>query len=123
MAMCYDLPFISFEDLLNLLEEMVKDVCKRVADQHLDLLNHARMLNHSTWPDDMPESKEDCPMFEVPTEAFVRMTHEDAIKFCNENGIKNVIENDDGSVEEREFKEGEDISEAPERVQRRRGYF
>merc|ERR1719476_1026696 len=43
------------------------------------------------------------------------MTHEDAINFCNEHGILNVIEHDDGKVEERAFLPGEDISEAPER--------
>eukprot|EP00484_Ammonia_sp_Unknown_P030035 CAMPEP_0197024996 /NCGR_PEP_ID=MMETSP1384-20130603/5445_1 /TAXON_ID=29189 /ORGANISM="Ammonia sp." /LENGTH=584 /DNA_ID=CAMNT_0042453473 /DNA_START=137 /DNA_END=1888 /DNA_ORIENTATION=- len=110
-----ELPFLTFEQLLDLLEEMVKSVCKRVADQHLDLLNHARKLNHPTWPKDMPEAKEECPDFVVPTGKFVRMTHADAIKFCNENGIKNVIEHEDGRIEEREFKDGEDISEAPER--------
>eukprot|EP01083_Nonionella_stella_P193167 713705_1 len=110
-----EMSFISFDDLLDMLEEMVRDVCRRVADKHLDLLNHGRMLNHSTWPKDMPEAKEECPMFAVPEEKFVRMTHEDAIKFCNEHGIKNVIEHDDGTIEERAFKEGEDISEAPER--------
>lgn len=112
-----EMPFLTFEQLLNLLEEMVKDVCKRVAEKHIDLLNHGRKINHSTWPNDMPEAKEDINKidFKVPTEDFVRLTHADAIKFCNENGIKNVIENDDGTTYEREFKDGEDISEAPER--------
>jgi len=110
-----EMPFLTFGELLDMLEEMVKDVCRRICAEHLDLLNHGRRLNHSTWPDSMDEAKEECPDFVPPTEDFVRMTHEEAIKFCNEHGIKNVIEHDDGRVEEREFLEGEDISEAPER--------
>jgi len=111
-----ELPFLTFGELLDLLEEMVKDVCRRVAREHLDLLNHARQLNHATWPSDSAEAKEEsAPAFEVPEVEFVRMTHEEAIEFCNAKGIKNVIEHDDGRVEEREFRKGEDISEAPER--------
>ena len=110
-----EMPFLTFEELLDMLEDMVKDVCKRVADKHIDLLNHGRKVNHSTWPDDMPEAKEECPDFVVPTEKFVRLTHAEAIKYCNKHGIKNIIEHDDGTIEEREFKDGEDISEAPER--------
>ena len=110
-----EMPFLTFGELLDMLEEMVKDVCRRIADQHLDLLNHGRRLNHSTWPDSMDEAKEECPDFVPPTEDFVRMTHEEAIAFCNEHGIMNVIEHEDGKVEERPFLSGEDISEAPER--------
>jgi len=110
-----ELPFLTFGELLDLLEEMVKDVCRRVATKHLDLLNHGRQLNHSTWPKELIESKEECSDFVVPEGDFVRMTHEDAIKYCNDKGIKNVIEHEDGKVEEREFRKGEDISEAPER--------
>merc|ERR1719361_1759282 len=34
-----EMPFLTFGELLDMLEEMVKDVCKRIVDQHLDLLN------------------------------------------------------------------------------------
>merc|ERR1712087_703008 len=80
-----ELPFLTFGELLDLLEDMVKDVCRRVADEHLDLLNHGRQLNHSTWPDSMPEANEECPDFVPRTEDFVRMPHEDAINYCNEH--------------------------------------
>lgn len=111
-----ELPFLTFGELLDLLERMVKSVCRKVAEEHGELLDHGRQLNHPTWPSETAESKEkECPAFEIPEGEFVRMTHEDAIAFCNEKGIKNVIEHEDGRIEEREFRKGEDISEAPER--------
>merc|ERR1719486_147117 len=56
-----ELPFLCFGELLDFLERMVKDVCTRVAGEHLELLNHARQLNHATWPSDTAEAKETCP--------------------------------------------------------------
>eukprot|EP00485_Elphidium_margaritaceum_P009378 CAMPEP_0202699622 /NCGR_PEP_ID=MMETSP1385-20130828/12845_1 /ASSEMBLY_ACC=CAM_ASM_000861 /TAXON_ID=933848 /ORGANISM="Elphidium margaritaceum" /LENGTH=583 /DNA_ID=CAMNT_0049356601 /DNA_START=41 /DNA_END=1789 /DNA_ORIENTATION=- len=111
-----ELPFIAFGDLLDLLEDMVTSVCRSVCAQHAELLNHARRLNHCTWPSDTPEAKEECPDFVPPSEKFVRLTHAEAIAFCNQHGIKNVIKDEnDNVIEEREFRDGEDISEAPER--------
>jgi asparaginyl-tRNA synthetase len=87
-----EMPFIKFEDLLDFVEDMVVDVSKRVQAQHGDLLG---FLN---------------PDFKLPEKPFVRMTHADAIRYCNEHQIYKDEE------KKLTFQEGEDISEAPERA-------
>ncbi|KAJ2807987.1 asparagine--tRNA ligase [Coemansia guatemalensis] len=87
-----EIPFITFEDLLDGIEEMVKDVVARVwaepaARAMIEQLN---------------------PKFSPPTEPFVRMRYADAIKWLNEHGIKRE---EDG----KDFEFGDDIPEAPER--------
>jgi len=83
-------PFISFDDLLDRLEDLVCDTVERV-------------LKH-------PEAHllfEVNPDFKVPKKPFMRMDYKDAITYLKENDIKK----DDGTF----YEFGEDIPEAPER--------
>ncbi|XP_077291345.1 asparagine--tRNA ligase [Arctopsyche grandis] len=83
-------PFISYEDLLNRLEDLVVDVVERVLASPIgDLVLE---LN---------------PDFQVPKKPFKRMDYTDAIKYLKENNITK----DDGSF----YEFGEDIPEMPER--------
>nr|BAN37679.1 asparaginyl-tRNA synthetase, putative [Entamoeba histolytica] len=83
-----ELPFISFEDLLNHLEDLVCTVIDNVMAVHGDKI---RKMN---------------PHLKLPTRPFKRMTYADAIKYCNDHGILN---------KDKPFEYGEDISEKPER--------
>jgi len=85
-----EMPFIKFEDLLNTLEDMVVDVCERVIKNHGDLL---RQMN---------------PKFVAPKKPFIRMTHREAIEYCNKNKIYKNEKNET-------FTNREDIPEKPER--------
>jgi len=85
-----EMPFITFDDLLNTLEDMVVDVCDRVVKKHGDLL---KMLN---------------PKFDAPKKPFMRMTHRQAIEYCNEHKIYKEKEN-------KPYTNREDIPEKPER--------
>nr|CAG4646116.1 EOG090X030S [Macrothrix elegans] len=83
-------PFISFDDLLDRLEDLVVDVSQRVmSSPYADLV---RELN---------------PNFEVPKKPFKRMNYSEAIEYLKENNITK----DDGSF----YEFGEDIPEMPER--------
>jgi len=83
-------PFISFDDLLNRLEDLVCDVVKRVLDSPYGEIVH--QLN---------------PDFKPPTKPFLRMNYADAIKYLKEHNITK----EDGSF----YEFGEDIPEQPER--------
>jgi asparaginyl-tRNA synthetase len=87
-----ELPFINFDDLLDNLEDMVVDVCERVSSKHGEML---KFMN---------------PDFVVPKKPFLRMTHEDAIDYCNEHGIFKDEE------KKTKFEYGDDITEMPERA-------
>jgi len=84
--------FLSFEELLNILEDMVVDVAERVLAKAPDMLN---FLN---------------PKFTVPKRPFMRMNYADAVKFCRDHDIYK----DDEKKEHFEF--GDDIPEKPERA-------
>eukprot|EP01113_Clastostelium_recurvatum_P013689 TRINITY_DN1730_c0_g1_i2.p1 TRINITY_DN1730_c0_g1~~TRINITY_DN1730_c0_g1_i2.p1 ORF type:complete len:651 (+),score=200.23 TRINITY_DN1730_c0_g1_i2:79-2031(+) len=84
-------PFITFEDLLNTIEELVVDTCERIEKEAGDLL---RSVN---------------PNFKVPKRPFKRLSYTEAIDFCREHKILNP-------KTEADFVFGEDISEAPERA-------
>lgn len=72
-------PFISFDDLLDRLEDLVVDVCERVmASPYANLVLE---LN---------------PTFVVPKKPFRRMNYSEAIIYLKENGITK----DDGSFYE-----------------------
>lgn len=63
-------PFISFDDLLDRLEDMVCDVVDRVLDSpYADIVKD---LN---------------PNFQRPTKPFLRMNYSDAIKWLKENNV------------------------------------
>ncbi|XP_033097028.1 asparagine--tRNA ligase, cytoplasmic-like [Anneissia japonica] len=83
-------PFITFDDLLDRIEDLVCDVAERVMKT--------------------PEAeyiKELHPDFAVPKRPFKRMDYADAIKYLKENDIKK----EDGTY----YEFGEDIPEMPER--------
>ncbi|XP_055919075.1 asparagine--tRNA ligase, cytoplasmic [Eupeodes corollae] len=83
-------PFISFDDLLDRLEDLICDVVDRVLaspDGHI-----VKELN---------------PNFIPPKRPFKRMNYADAIKWLKENNVTK----DDGTF----YEFGEDIPEAPER--------
>ncbi|KAI2651666.1 Asparagine--tRNA ligase, cytoplasmic [Labeo rohita] len=84
-------PFISYEDLLNRLEDLVCDVVDRV------LKSPAAQLLYDLNPD-----------FKPPKRPFKRMNYTDAIVWLKEHNIKK----DDGTF----YEFGEDIPEAPERL-------
>lgn len=83
-------PFISFDDLLDRLEDLVVDVVDRVLK--------------SPWGHLVKELN---PDFVTPKRPFRRMNYADAIVWLKENNVTK----DDGSF----YEFGEDIPEAPER--------
>lgn len=83
-------PFITFDDLLDRLEDMVCDVVDRVLDSPCGEI--VRELN---------------PDFQRPTKPFLRMNYTDAIKWLKENNVTK----EDGTF----YEFGEDIPEMPER--------
>ncbi|XP_057365804.1 asparagine--tRNA ligase, cytoplasmic-like [Daphnia carinata] len=83
-------PFISFDDLLDRLEDLVVDVSERVMAS--PFANLVLELN---------------PNFVVPKKPFRRMNYSEAIVYLKENGITK----EDGSF----YEFGEDIPEMPER--------
>nr|QBH73676.1 aspartyl-tRNA synthetase [Franklinothrips vespiformis] len=83
-------PFISFNDLLDRLEDLVCDVVDRVINSP-----HGEIIQELN------------PGFKPPTRPFLRMNYSDAIKYLKENNITK----EDGSF----YEFGEDIPEMPER--------
>ncbi|XP_039291691.1 LOW QUALITY PROTEIN: asparagine--tRNA ligase, cytoplasmic [Nilaparvata lugens] len=83
-------PFITFEELLDRIEDLICDVVKRVLESPDGEI--VRMLN---------------PDFKVPEKPFMRMNYSDAIKYLRENDITK----EDGTF----YEFGEDIPEMPER--------
>nr|QBH73667.1 aspartyl-tRNA synthetase [Brunneria borealis] len=83
-------PFISFDDLLDRLEDLVCDVVQRVLDSP---------YGHLVW--------ELNPDFKPPKKPFKRMNYSEAIVYLKEHNITK----DDGSF----YEFGEDIPEMPER--------
>uniref|UniRef100_A0A8C4DT33 Asparagine--tRNA ligase, cytoplasmic n=1 Tax=Dicentrarchus labrax TaxID=13489 RepID=A0A8C4DT33_DICLA len=84
-------PFMSFEDLLNRLEDLVCDVVDRV------LKSPAAPLLYDINPN-----------FKPPKRPFKRMNYTEAIEWLREHDVKK----DDGTY----YEFGEDIPEAPERL-------
>ncbi|KAJ8950823.1 hypothetical protein NQ318_012687 [Aromia moschata] len=83
-------PFITFEDLLNRLEDLICDVVDRVLKSPYGHIVHE--LN---------------PNFQVPKRPFLRMNYSEAIEYLKENNITK----EDGTF----YEFGEDIPEMPER--------
>ena len=84
-------PFLTFEELLNRLEDLVCDVVDRVLKSPAG--NIVRDLN---------------PNFKPPKQPFKQMNYSDAIVWLKEHNIKK----EDGTF----YEFGEDIPEAPERL-------
>ncbi|KAF9438491.1 hypothetical protein BGZ76_007473 [Entomortierella beljakovae] len=87
-----EMAFISFDDLLNQLEDMICDVIDR-------------SLAHKPTADTIYKLN---PDFKKPSRPFMRMNYTDAIQYLKDNDIKK----DDGTF----YEVGEDIPEAPERA-------
>ena len=83
-------PFITFEDLLDRLEDLICDVVDRILKSPLGQL--VKELN---------------PNFKMPKKPFKRMDYSDAIEYLRVNGITK----EDGTF----YEFGEDIPEMPER--------
>ncbi|OLS25935.1 MAG: Asparagine--tRNA ligase [Candidatus Heimdallarchaeota archaeon LC_3] len=81
--------FIEFEDLLNLLENMVRFIVKETKEKAGDII------------------KERNPDFHLDDKPFIRITYSDAIKMLNE---KEIVK-EDGSA----YEYGDEITERPER--------
>lgn len=89
-------PFISFEDLLVSIENIVCDVIDRINEKMKDRQDTLlRATNGKALP------KLDRP--------FLRMTYEDAVKYCREH---NIYKDDETKTH---FEFGDDIPEKPER--------
>lgn len=84
-----ELAFITFEQLIMHMEELVCFVCEFVLMEAKDLLFDLH------------------PEFKIPKRPFKRMDYVDAIQWLNEHGIKK----EDGT----DFEFGDDIPESPER--------
>jgi len=84
-------PFISFDDLLDSIEDLVVDTYERVMQYAADKL---KQIN---------------PKAAVPKRPFRRMNYTDALQFCREH---NIYKND---ATKEYFVFGDDIPEAPER--------
>ncbi|XP_058896423.1 asparagine--tRNA ligase, cytoplasmic isoform X1 [Kogia breviceps] len=84
-------PFLTFEELLNRLEDLVCDVVDRV------LKSPAASIVHDLNPN-----------FKPPKRPFKRMNYSDAVVWLKEHNIKK----EDGTF----YEFGEDIPEAPERL-------
>lgn len=89
-------PFISFEDLLTSIENLVVDVVDRVA------------AKAEKFPDLVARATDGKPIKRLER-PFLRMTYEDAVKYCREHEIYK----DPGTQTHFEF--GDDIPEMPER--------
>ncbi|XP_075226479.1 asparagine--tRNA ligase isoform X2 [Lycorma delicatula] len=83
-------PFLTFEELLDRIEDLICDVVNRVLNSPDGELVY--LLN---------------PNFKPPTKPFLRMNYSDAIKYLKEHNITK----EDGSF----YEFGEDIPEMPER--------
>uniref|UniRef100_A0A7S1PGE1 asparagine--tRNA ligase n=1 Tax=Percolomonas cosmopolitus TaxID=63605 RepID=A0A7S1PGE1_9EUKA len=89
-------PFITFEDLLETVEDLICDVSKRVVEKAGPVLKRVN------------------PHFVAPQGKFKRMTYKACIDFCREHNICQDPSKVDGK-EGVPFEYGDDITDAPER--------
>lgn len=89
-------PFISFEDLLDTIEDLVCDVIDRVSDK---MKNDMDTFFRASGGKPIPKL----------SRPFLRMNYEDALKYCREHKIYKDPET------ETHFEFGDDIPEKPER--------
>eukprot|EP00842_Homolaphlyctis_polyrhiza_P001118 jgi/Hompol1/2006/HPOL_005310-RA len=95
-----ELAFISFDDLMNFVEDMIVSVVDAILDDPV-CGQIVKDLN---------------PDFKRPKKPFKRMQYIDAIKWLNDHGIKKDILNENGDkIGEADYEYGEDIPESPER--------
>jgi asparaginyl-tRNA synthetase len=98
-------PNITFEDLLDRIENMIIDVVSIVIRRCGDLIAFVNptQLKEGADPKDPASWKF------MPKKPFRRLKYSDAIKFCNEH---NILNPETGAA----FQFGEDISDQPERA-------
>ncbi|KAJ9460142.1 Asparagine--tRNA ligase [Diplonema papillatum] len=99
-------PFITFDDLLTRLEDLVIGVLEKMMQwcgDEIKTLNPGPMKD---WTDDGTDSWKQCY---IPKRPFKRITHADAIKLCREH---NIYKDKDTQTH---FEADDDIPDAPER--------
>ena len=104
-------PFITFDDLLTRLEDLVIGVLERLlasCGKEIRALNPIPMKD---WKDDGTDSWKQCY---IPKRPFKRMEHSAAIKFCRENNIYKTEEGDENHPQH--FGDEDDIPDRPERA-------
>ncbi|KAL2914431.1 asparagine--tRNA ligase [Polyrhizophydium stewartii] len=95
-----ELAFIAFDDLLDMMEDMVVSVIGSI-------------MSHPVGSKIVAELN---PNFKVPKKPFRRMNYVDAIAWLREHGIKkDVKDENDVKIGEADFEFGDDIPEGPER--------
>lgn len=99
--------FITYEDLLSRLEDLVTDVFDKVIRRCGDLVAE---LNPEQLVDKDADPKDPASWKNRPSKPFVRLPYHKAIDKCNELGILNTAEDP-----VRKFEYGDDITDAPER--------
>ncbi|KAH6565727.1 hypothetical protein BASA50_001527 [Batrachochytrium salamandrivorans] len=95
-----ELAFITFDDLLSVMEDMVVSVVDSILADPIGAAA-VKKLN---------------PDFKAPKKPFRRMQYGEAIKWLNDNGVKkDVVDEETGKVVQVDYVFGEDIPEGPER--------
>jgi len=93
-----ELPWITFEDLMNAMEELIVNTIERIQQ-----LPEAKALLDFVNPDFVP-----------PKRPFRRMSYTEAVKYCQEH---NITKNDEtGKPTGEHYKFGDDLPEAAERA-------
>lgn len=100
--------FITYEDLLTRLEDLVCDVFDNVIKKCGDLVGE---LNPEQLVDKSKDPKDPANWKNRPVKPFVRLPYHKAIDKCNELKILNTAEEPP-----RPFKYGDDITDLPERT-------
>lgn len=97
---------ITFEDLLERIQDMIVEVVGTVIRRCGDLI---AMVNPEQLKAGATDPKDPNSWKMMPKKPFKRLKYSDAIKFCNEHNILNP-------ETEAPFKYGEDITDKPERA-------
>eukprot|EP01062_Namystynia_karyoxenos_P062140 TRINITY_DN55068_c0_g1_i1.p1 TRINITY_DN55068_c0_g1~~TRINITY_DN55068_c0_g1_i1.p1 ORF type:complete len:704 (+),score=228.03 TRINITY_DN55068_c0_g1_i1:149-2260(+) len=100
-------PFIRFADLLQRIEHMVIDVTTRLMDLCGEEIRFLNPTPLEGWVDDGTDSWK---QRYIPKKGFRLLPHQEAIKFCRENGIYKDEET------QTHFEMDDDIPDAPERA-------
>lgn len=93
-----ELPWITFEDLMNAMESLIVDTCERLL-----AIPEAKALMEFVNPS-----------FTVPKRPFRRMSYTEAVKYCQEHNITKL--DDTGKPTTEHYKFGEDLPEGAERA-------
>ncbi|KAI8892623.1 hypothetical protein BC833DRAFT_611179 [Globomyces pollinis-pini] len=94
-----ELAFITFEELLDFIEDMIVTVIENIM-RNPEAASIINQLN---------------PDFVIPKKPFRRMKYTDAIQWLNDHKVLKEIIDEDGNITYSPFKVGDDIPEGPER--------